>query len=592
MPLLHSTTWQQLHRLLVHLPPGLRRRFLLLLPVSVIPGLLDAAAITVVAWMMASLVGSRIRPGIPNLPDLSWVQSAPALVLIGTFIALSWLRSISMVFALGLQERTLGQLWLWFTETLYGHLLSRPYELHLRDNDKKLAVQVLANTSLVVKGAFAPFIKAHAALASICLLLVGLIVVGGWLSVVLFLSLGVLYATFSILLTSRLRSISVQKLRLKKVMKQIFLDSFHLLREIRLAGAESYFQDRFRVSSARAKRAESLSHFLPLLPRQVIEPLGISLIFGLGALSALFGRGDQASLDTVLPWLATLALASQRMTPAVNELFMALTRLRASAPNLNSLLSSLEPSTPFHGDPIEESLLLPSSGIDSHDCVRLHDVTYAYPGRDQPVLSGLSLSIPAGSCVGLVGASGSGKSTLAHLLLGLLTPQQGCLEVGGRVVDGTTVRSWQAHCAYVPQLPRFLRGNIIENVAFAEDPQHVDLDRVWQALDKAQLGHAVANLPDGLHTSIGLDASLLSGGQRQRLALARAFYRRASFVLLDEPTGALDDATERTIMNAVMNEASACTMVIISHRQAPIERCERVYVLSAGRIQLADTMVS
>jgi ATP-binding cassette subfamily B protein len=153
------------------------------------------------------------------------------------------------------------------------------------------------------------------------------------------------------------------------------------------------------------------------------------------------------------------------------------------------------------------------------------------------------------------------------------------------------MRSWQSCCAYVPQIVSFLRGSVLENIAFAEDPLRVDQDRVWEALEAAQLQDVVASLPYGLYTPIGRDGLHLSGGQRQRLALARAFYRKAEFLLLDEATSALDNRTESEVIAALEIVARRCTTVVIAHRLSTIERCDRVFEFEAGRLKASGTFM-
>jgi len=589
MAQLPSKPLQQVVQLSTRLPPGLRRRILLLLPISVVPGILDAASIAVVAWMMSSLLGTRLRHGMPALPFLQGDRLDQTLWLIGLFIIFSWLRSLSKLVVLGLQERTTGQLWLWLTETIYARILSQPYEFHIGKNDKKLATQLLTNVTQVVKGVFAPLLQLQASLFTVFFLFVGLIYVGRWYAMALFACLMLAYGMFSIVLTPYLRRASAQKLRLSSTMKQGFFESMNVIREIHLSSAEPFFRRSFGVDSRKAKRVEALNNFLPNIPKQIIEPLGITLIFSFGAFPVLLGEGKVADLKQIIPFLATLALASQRITPAMNDLFKALTRLRASLPNLTSVLSFLDlpkpPAMPFG----LASRAISPEGIRPRRSVRLHDVTYCYPGRDEPVISGLNLTIPVGSRVALVGSTGSGKSTTAHLLLGLLTPQQGALEIDGVVVEQEDLRAWQSCCAYVPQIVSFLRGSVLENIAFAEDPLGVDQDRVWEALEAAQLQDVVANLPYGLYTPIGRDGLHLSGGQRQRLALARAFYRKAEFLLLDEATSALDNRTESEVIAALEIVARRCTTVVIAHRLSTIERCDRIFEFEAGRLKASGS---
>jgi ATP-binding cassette subfamily B protein len=174
-------------------------------------------------------------------------------------------------------------------------------------------------------------------------------------------------------------------------------------------------------------------------------------------------------------------------------------------------------------------------------------------------------------------------------LLGLLQPTEGELQLDGVSVDPEDMRAWQSCCAYVPQIVSFLGGSVLENIAFAEHPDAVDKDRVWEALEAAQLEEVVASLPYGLYTPIGKDGLRLSGGQRQRLALARAFYRRAEFLLLDEATSALDNRTESEVIAALDLVARRCTTVVIAHRLSTIERCDRIFEFEAGALKASGS---
>ena len=217
--------------------------------------------------------------------------------------------------------------------------------------------------------------------------------------------------------------------------------------------------------------------------------------------------------------------------------------------------------------------------------IRLNHVGYQYPGTDVNVLQDLSLNIPVGGRVAFVGATGSGKTTTANLLLCLLRPNQGSLQLDGIDVEDIDVPAWQANCAYVPQAITLLNSNVLENIAFAEDPHSVDQDRVWDALQAAQLADIVADFPLGLYTPIGDNGIRLSGGQRQRLALARAFYRNAQFLVLDEATSALDNRTESEVMDSIELIGRRCTLVIIAHRLSTVIRSDVIYEFEHGTVK-------
>jgi len=215
----------------------------------------------------------------------------------------------------------------------------------------------------------------------------------------------------------------------------------------------------------------------------------------------------------------------------------------------------------------------------------LHDVWYRYPNSEDWVLKGVNLSIPVGSRVALVGSTGSGKTTTANILLGLLNPSRGVLDLDGIPVEGLDVPAWQANCAQVPQSINLLNGSALENVAFGVPVDQINPDRVWEALEAAQIQDFVAELPYGLHTQVGENGLRLSGGQRQRLALARAFYRQASFLVLDEATSALDNRTESEVIEALEVIGRRCTTVVIAHRLSTVQRCDRIYEFHSGVVK-------
>jgi ATP-binding cassette subfamily B protein len=225
------------------------------------------------------------------------------------------------------------------------------------------------------------------------------------------------------------------------------------------------------------------------------------------------------------------------------------------------------------------------AGVFPRHTIRLQDVWYRYPTSDDWVLKGVNLTIPLGSRVALVGTTGSGKSTAANILLGLLQPGRGQLELDGIPVEGLDLPAWQANCAQVPQAINLLNASVLENVAFGLSADQADQDRVWEALEGAQLQDFVAEMPYGLYTQVGENGLRLSGGQRQRLALARAFYRQAKFLVLDEATSALDNRTESEVIEALEVVGRRCTTLVIAHRLSTVRRCDRIYEFDQGQVK-------
>ena len=151
-------------------------------------------------------------------------------------------------------------------------------------------------------------------------------------------------------------------------------------------------------------------------------------------------------------------------------------------------------------------------------------------------------------------------------------------------VEGFDVPAWKANCAQVPQQISLLSKSILENITFEPGSESADFDRVWEALSAAQLDEFVSNMPYGLYTQVGENGLSLSGGQRQRLALARAFYRRANFLVLDEATSALDNRTESEVIQALEVIGRRCTTLVIAHSLSTVQRCDRIYELHEARV--------
>ncbi|KUO08694.1 thiol reductant ABC exporter subunit CydD [Streptomyces sp. DSM 15324] len=205
-------------------------------------------------------------------------------------------------------------------------------------------------------------------------------------------------------------------------------------------------------------------------------------------------------------------------------------------------------------------------------------VTVRYPDRAADALSEVSFTVAPGETVALVGPSGAGKSTVLHTLLGFVRPTGGRVRIGGADLADLDLEQWRSRIAWVPQRPHLFAGTIAENVRLARPD--ADEAAVRRALADAGALDFVATLPEGLDTVLGEDGTGLSAGQRQRLALARAFLADRPVLLLDEPTAALDGATEAEIVTAVRRLAAGRTVLLVVHRPALLGVADRIVRLA------------
>jgi len=222
-------------------------------------------------------------------------------------------------------------------------------------------------------------------------------------------------------------------------------------------------------------------------------------------------------------------------------------------------------------------------GTHSAAAIELTDLSYIYPARPaSPVLGGVSLAVPRGASLAIVGESGAGKSTLLSLIAGFYAPTSGSVLLHGRAPH-CGVRGWQsAHVAYLTQGARAFSRSIRENIVMGREVDDATLD--W-AIRVSGLGTLLSGLPGGLEEVPGESGAQVSGGEAQRLALARALVRRPEILLLDEATSALDPESEASILDALREPGYQPTLVVVSHRLSTIRRFPRIAVLGDGRIQ-------
>jgi ATP-binding cassette subfamily B protein len=279
--------------------------------------------------------------------------------------------------------------------------------------------------------------------------------------------------------------------------------------------------------------------------------------------------------------------ASLRLAAPIQSVFRAINKLRGALPDLDDALKLLTLSPKRLVGP--GSYQYTPNGIMPKYTIKLENVWYQYSSDAGYVLQDVSLTVPVGSRVALVGSTGGGKTTAAHLLLSLLRPFKGQLLLDGIALQDTEVQAWQKCCAFVPQNIKLLDASVRANVAFGIADDKIDDHVLWDCLEMAQLSEFVSDLPFGAFTRIGEDGTRLSGGQRQRLALARAFYKRAQVLVLDEATSALDNKTENEVMQSLELVGRRCTTIVIAHRLSTIRYCDRIYEFSQGRVVASGT---
>ena len=348
------------------------------------------------------------------------------------------------------------------------------------------------------------------------------------------------------------------------------------LKEIRILGKEQYFLDVVRTGAREFSVNSIISNVISTAPRFLLELVLIIFIVLLVMLTILLD-GD---LLTLAPTLSLFGVAAMRLLPIATLITTSFTRLRNNRDAVSRLYSDL---IQIDRAESQRENRHTDTKLETFNKLQLNGVQFSYPNTTFSALNNISLEIQSGESIGLIGVSGSGKTTLVDILLGLISPQQGTIKYNGNPLEDV-LSIWQDQVAYLPQQIFLIDDTLKCNIALGENDENIDDKILELALDQAELMEMVNHLPDGIDTIIGERGVRLSGGQRQRIALARAFYHGRNILVMDESTSALDDETEKEIVDEIQKFKGKKTIIVIAHRFSTIQYCERIYKLENGSI--------
>lgn len=348
------------------------------------------------------------------------------------------------------------------------------------------------------------------------------------------------------------------------------------IKETKILGREDFFVQSFSFHESRFAEASRYAMLLNQTPRLFIETLAFTALFLGVALALAVGQNR----SEVLPVLALFAVAAIRLLPSLNRVLLSLTRMAYYRPAAQVVLDSRRFAAKSDANSPVASR---QRKLKDWKELCLHDVSFNYSGSVHSVFSKVNLTIKRGTSVALAGPSGSGKTTLADLILGLLTPTSGKIEVDGHNIH-SMLADWQDQLGYIPQSIYLLDDTIRRNIAFGVPDDLIDDQQVWKVLQYASMSDVVRALPGQLDFSVGENGSCLSGGQRQRLGIARALYHEPQFLVLDEATSALDEASESEIADTLDRLVGERTLLVIAHRPETIRRCQVKYDVNFGRL--------
>jgi ABC-type bacteriocin/lantibiotic exporter with double-glycine peptidase domain len=502
------------------------------------------------------------------------------LFVLGIFVFLFLLFSLSFkAITFYFQVRFISMREHSLAKRLVEGYLHQPYSWFLSRHSAELGKTILSEISKVAGKGLASLLNLIAQSAVTIAIIILLILVEPKLTMIVGFTLGAAYLLIFKSTQSFVNRIGKESVKVNATRYIALNEAFSAAKEIKLGGLEKIYIERFSEPSKSLAKYTAFLAIIGQIPRFALE----AITFGGMILVTLYLTSKAGNFISTAPILALYAFAGYRLMPALQQIYFSITLLNFTIPALDSVYDDLKSLQPYSPSRIEKALPLKKD-------ITLKNLHYNYPNATRIALKDINFIIQARSTVGLVGSTGSGKTTTVDIILGLLEAQKGTLEVDGKAINKNNRNAWQRSIGYVPQRIFLSDNSVAANIAFGIDPKDINQDAVEHASKIANLHEFIINeLPLQYQTTVGENGVRLSGGQRQRIGIARALYHKPQVLILDEATNALDNLTERAVMDAVQKLRKNMTIIIIAHRLSTLKNCDNILLLEKGELKEQGT---
>ena len=349
--------------------------------------------------------------------------------------------------------------------------------------------------------------------------------------------------------------------------------SFNEIKNIKLSSKENFFNEIFSESNFQTVKANFKNYFVLSLPKFWLEWITLVIITFL--IFFLINLGIE--LKNILTQIGVYAIAAYRIVPSITRIMNAAQAMRFGVPVILKLKEIFENQ--------EENVYVKNNiFIEFKKKLEFQNINFSYSAKQPAIFENLKLIITPNSFNGIKGKSGVGKSTLINILAGLLAPTKGEI-LSDSINIHSNLKSWQSKIGYVPQNVFLGDLSIKENIAFGEDKKSIDENKIKRAIELARLDRFISELKFGADTKIGEFGSQISGGQKQRIGIARALYNIPQILILDESTNALDENTEKEILQDILKlKENNITLFSISHEEKSLSICDNIFEIKNKKI--------
>ena len=552
-----------------------RYQFLILLTLMILTSVFEVVSIGAVI----PFLGALIEPS--NIFELPAAQSF--IQFLGVDEPTQIIFPISALFAIAvLMSGAMRVLLLWasvkfsfilgvdLSVGIFTQVINQPYIAHTKQNSSDIISAISIKIAQVINGVVLSVLNMISSFIIFIAIITILLVINPGASLIAILFFSLLYLFFYLYVKQKLKVNSSNITRESSSLIKILQEGLGGIRDIIIDGNQDFYRSIFWRADLVFRKSLGNNLFITNSPRYFMETFGVLLIVLLAYM--LSTQGEKSFADGI-PVLGALALGAQRLLPVMQIFYNSWGNIKGTHFVLEEVLFFLNINDGKTMNVINNNCAFEKN-------IRLKDVSFGYDENSLPAINKINIDIKKGDCIGVIGKTGSGKSTLIDIMMGLLDPTHGTLEVDENVITSSNRRAWQSRIAHVPQNIYLSDSTIEENIAFGIPVEEIDSSLVKRAAISANIDSVVNEWPLKYKTILGERGIRLSGGQRQRIGIARALYKQADVLFLDEATSSVDSTTESSIMKAIEKLGNNVTLIIIAHRITTLKNCSRILELT------------
>jgi ATP-binding cassette, subfamily B, bacterial PglK len=448
-----------------------------------------------------------------------------------------------------------------------------PYNIYTQRNSSEYVYRIQNHTDQVSQQTLQSILRVISEGLITSMLFLFLVITSGGLVFYLIVFLGLIVFAYDRIFQNKIKLMGQKVNESSTRMIRGIYEGMGGFKEIKVLGKQHFFYDKVHENSRVYANVKLQHKIISTMPRFFMELILVSVVVFL-VLS--FSLSGESTIDA-LPIISAFAVASLRLMPSISQIIASSIQIRFGKHAVDLLCKDIKSFDKILNNKLK------NINNNIFKSFELKNVTYTYPKTIQPAIKNVSIKISNGDTIGIIGSSGSGKTTLIDILLGLLTPNEGDISYNDKPFKDN-LNNWTKQVAYLPQQVFLIDDSIERNIALGVEDENIDKIFVDLAVKKSRLSELIKSLPEGISTDIGENGIRLSGGQRQRIALARSFYHNRNILVLDESTSALDQETEREIVDEMKALKGDKTMIVIAHRLNTLQHCDIIYRIEKGEI--------